>query len=85
MRKWYGEVPDPKGGKPKRVPLSTDKQAARAMLRDLERQVERRKAGIIDEHAEGRSMKEIGTELGLNFATVYQVLRRAGLIRKKRS
>ena len=38
---------------------------------------------ILDRHAEGRSIKEISTELGLNFATVYRVLRQAGRVQKK--
>jgi hypothetical protein len=56
LRKWYGEIPDPNGGKPKRVPLSSDKQVARKMLRDLEREAERRRAGLIDPHAESRKV-----------------------------
>jgi hypothetical protein len=39
---------------------------------------------ILDQHAEGRTIKEISTGVGLNFATVYQVLRRAGRVKKKR-
>lgn len=39
---------------------------------------------ILDQHAGGKSIKEISTELGLSFATVYQVLRRAGRVKKKR-
>src|SRR3954470_8370411 len=54
LRKWYGEVPDPNGGKPKRVPLSADKQVARSLLRDLERKAERRKAGYTDDFDETR-------------------------------
>jgi transposase len=38
---------------------------------------------ILDWHAEGKSIKVISAQLGLNFATVYQVLRRAGRVRKK--
>ena len=56
LRKWYGEVSAPNGEKPKRVPLSTDKVAARSMLRDLERKAERRKAGYIDEFDETRQV-----------------------------
>ena len=44
----------------------------------------RRRADIFDQHAEGTSIKEISNGLGLNFATVYQVLRRAGRVKKKR-
>lgn len=51
--KWYGEYRD-KNGKIRRVPLSTDKQAAKAMLADLERVAERRKAGLIDDYADAR-------------------------------
>jgi IS30 family transposase len=36
-------------------------------------------------HGEGKSIKEISTALGVNFATVYRVLRRAGRVKKKRS
>jgi len=54
LRKWYGEVPDPNGGKPKRVPLSADKQVARSLLRDLERKAERRRAGYTDDFEEMR-------------------------------
>lgn len=39
---------------------------------------------ILDRHAEGKTIKEISTGFGLNFATVYQVLRRAGRVNKKR-
>ncbi len=60
LRKWYGEVPDPSGGKPKRVPLSSDRQVARSMLRDLERKTERRKAGYIDEFDESRQAPVAG-------------------------
>jgi transposase len=38
---------------------------------------------ILDWHAEGKSIKVISAQLGLNFATVYQVLRRAGRVQKK--
>lgn len=46
-KKWYGEYRD-QDNKLRRVALSTDKQAAKAMLLDLERKAERRKAGFID-------------------------------------
>lgn len=39
---------------------------------------------ILDLHAAGKSIKEISTHLGLNFGTVYHVLRRAGRVQKKR-
>jgi len=39
---------------------------------------------ILDRHGRGQSIKEISTGLGLNFATVYQVLRRAGRVNKRR-
>jgi DNA-directed RNA polymerase specialized sigma24 family protein len=42
-----------------------------------------RRQVILDRHTEGKSIKEISTELGLNFATVYRVLRRAGRVQKK--
>lgn len=34
-------------------------------------------------HAEGKTIKEISTRLGVNFATAYRVLRRAGRVEKK--
>jgi transposase len=40
---------------------------------------------ILDRHAGGKSIQEISTGLGLNFATVYQVLRRASRVQPKRS
>jgi transposase len=43
-----------------------------------------RRQAILDWHAGGKSIKEISTGLGLNFATVYQVLRRAGRVKRKR-
>jgi integrase len=52
-KKWYGEYQD-ENGRVRRVALSTDKQAAKAMLADLERNVERRRAGFVDEYAETR-------------------------------
>lgn len=54
-KKWYGEYRD-KDGKLRRVPLSTDKQAAQSMLRDLERHAERAKSGLVDEFAESRKL-----------------------------
>lgn len=54
-RKWYGEYRD-RDGALKRVPLSTDKQSAQAMLRDLERQAERQKSGLIDDFNESRKL-----------------------------
>jgi integrase len=56
LRKWYGEVPDPDGGKPQRVALSTDKQASRSMLGRLERKAERRRAGYTDDFDETRQV-----------------------------
>ncbi len=49
--KWYGRYHD-HTGKLKSVPLAKDKAAARAMLAALERQAERRRAGISDEFTE---------------------------------
>ena len=49
-RKWYARVKDPKTGKWKKVPLSTDKQAARKMLADLETKLARGEAGLSDPH-----------------------------------
>jgi hypothetical protein len=34
-------------------------------------------------YAEGQSIQFISTQLGLNFATLYQVLRRAGWVLKQ--
>ncbi len=48
--KWYGFWRE--NGKLKRVPLSTDKQAARKMLTDLLQQREREKAGLVDKSLE---------------------------------
>lgn len=39
---------------------------------------------ILALHADGQTIKEISTELGLNFVTVYRVLRQAGRVQKKR-
>lgn len=36
-------------------------------------------------HAGGKRIKEISSELGLDFTTVYRILRRAGRVEKKRS
>lgn len=41
-RKWYGEVPDPQGGRPLRVPLSTNRAASIQMLGQLIRDGGRR-------------------------------------------
>jgi len=47
-RKWYGEYRDERGVT-HRVPLSTDKSAAQAMLAERLRLVERRRAGLEDD------------------------------------
>jgi len=47
-RKWYGEFRDECGIK-RRVPLSTDKSAAQAMLTEKLHNVERRRAGFEDD------------------------------------
>ncbi|MDB5306711.1 MAG: hypothetical protein JWO38_913 [Gemmataceae bacterium] len=39
---------------------------------------------ILEIHADGKSIKEISTQLAMNFATVYRVLRRAGRVQKMR-
>jgi DNA-directed RNA polymerase specialized sigma24 family protein len=39
---------------------------------------------ICERHAGGKSVGEISQELGLDFATVYRVLRQAGRVHKKR-
>lgn len=50
-KKWYGQFRD-HAGKLRRVPLATDKGAARAMLAEMIRQVERRRAGLADDFTE---------------------------------
>lgn len=50
-QKWYGRVRDPDGIL-RRVPLSTDKAAAQAMLLKLVRDTERRLAGLVDPAAD---------------------------------
>jgi integrase len=52
-KKWYGQYVDA-DGKTRRVPLSTDKAAARALLANLETQVAKGEAGLIDKYAEHR-------------------------------
>jgi hypothetical protein len=51
--KWYAQYLDA-DGKRRRVPLCTDKVAARQMLADLERDVERKRVGVVDRFAEHR-------------------------------
>jgi len=51
--KWYGQYVDA-DGKRCRVPLCSDKVAALQMLADLERNAERKKAGLVDRFAEHR-------------------------------
>jgi integrase len=51
--KWYGQYVDADGDR-QRVPLCTDKVAARQMLAELERKAEHRKAGLVDRFAEHR-------------------------------
>ena len=50
-RKWYGQYCDADGIR-KRVPLSTDKDAAQAQLAEIIRTVERQKSGLIDRFEE---------------------------------
>src|SRR5262249_55225245 len=45
-RKWYGQY-RAADGRRRRVPLSTDKQSAKAMLAALERREEQAKAGLV--------------------------------------
>ncbi len=47
-KKWYGRYRDADGTE-HRVPLATDKRIAQQMLNDILNQVERAKAGIVDE------------------------------------
>jgi integrase len=51
--KWYGQYRDA-DSKPQRVPLCTDKVAARQMLAELVRDIERGKVGLTDPFAEHR-------------------------------
>ena len=39
---------------------------------------------VLNRHAEGKRIKEISSELGLDFTTVYRILRRAGRVKKLR-
>lgn len=58
-KKWYGEYRDSRGITT-RIPLSTDRAAAQAMLNEVIRKVERKKAGLhvpFDEHLR-RSLTE---------------------------
>ncbi len=50
-RKWYGEYRD-EANILRRVALSADKQSARSLLQELEKKVERLKAGLIDTYTE---------------------------------
>ena len=50
---WFGQYKDANGDR-KRVPLCTDKTAARQMLSDMVKDVERGKAGLVDPYAEHR-------------------------------
>ena len=52
-KKWWGRFRDVDGSE-KRVPLATDKHAARAMLDELVKKVERRAAGLTDPYEESR-------------------------------
>jgi hypothetical protein len=38
---------------------------------------------ILSLHTEGKTIKDISTDLGLNFATVYRILLRSGRVKKK--
>lgn len=49
--KWYGDYTDHTGRR-RRVALAKDKAAARQMLRELERQADRRRAGLADDFTE---------------------------------
>src|SRR5206468_812439 len=51
--KWYGQYADTNGDR-RRVPLCTDKAAARQMLAELERDVARGKAGLVDPYEKHR-------------------------------
>src|SRR4051794_16947637 len=51
--KWYGQYHDGDGRR--RVPLCTDKAAARQMLAELERNVARGKVGLVDPYEKHRT------------------------------
>ena len=46
---------------------------------------EEHRQAVLKMHAGGKQIKEISSELGLDFATVYRILRRAGRVKKRRS
>ena len=51
--KWFGQYRNADGDR-KRVPLCTDKTAARQMLADIVRDIARGKAGLVDPHGDHR-------------------------------
>ena len=44
---------------------------------------EEHRQAVLAMHAGGKRIKEISSELGLDFTTVYRILRRAGRVKKK--
>ena len=60
-RKWYGQYVD-ESGQIQRVPLASDKSAAQAMLNELVRRAERRRAGIRDP-AEDQAIRPLTAHL----------------------
>ena len=46
---------------------------------------EEHRQAVLKMHAGGKRIKEISSELNLDFTTVYRVLLRAGRVKKKRS
>ena len=60
-KKWWGRYRDALG-RDRRVPLARDKAAAQAMLNELVKKVELRKAGVVDRFDEHRK-RPIGEHL----------------------
>jgi DNA invertase Pin-like site-specific DNA recombinase len=46
---------------------------------------EKHRQAVLTMHARGKRINEISSELGLDFTTVYRILRRAGRVKRKRS
>lgn len=46
---------------------------------------EEHRKSVLKMHAGGKRIKEISSEVGLDFTTVYRILRRAGRVEKKRT
>lgn len=77
----FGDTPV--GSAPRPPTRASEKQSWRSEMERCPASGPHRQT-ILDWHAAGKSIQEIGTGLGVNFATVDQVLRRAGRVTKKR-